>query len=222
MEQENRFESQAALIVGGASGTGFAIARRLGTEGARVMLVDHDGAAGESCANALDSMGIEGRLVIGDPADPAVSTFAVRSAVQIWGRLDVLVTLATGAGLESPSWETPVEVFDRVYATNMRGLFLFAGAAVPWMLKRGYGRIVCVVPHAPGGGARRAAFSATAAGVGGMVKSLAKELAGSGVLANCVAGDGGSAEAAASAAAFLASPECTFTTGSVWYAGGGG
>ena len=86
-----RFEGQVAVVTGAATGIGFGIAARLGREGARVLVVDHDGPLGERSVGELSAMGIEARLEVGDVGEADVAARAVGAASDAWGRIDVLV-----------------------------------------------------------------------------------------------------------------------------------
>ena len=86
-----RFDGQVAIVVGGGQGVGLGVAMRMGREGARIVLVEADRVMGERAADLLDAEGIQGRLLLGDPADPAAAKWAATTAKLVWGRLDVVV-----------------------------------------------------------------------------------------------------------------------------------
>ena len=112
---------------------------------------------------------------------------AVAEAMSKWGRVDVLVNNAGIGGDVGNIWELPVEEMDRVYRTNLRGVYLFTHYAVPPMLTRDYGRIVNIASIAgKEGNPRMVPYSATKAAVIGLTKSVGKELARTGVRVNCV------------------------------------
>ena len=165
-----------------------------------------------------------------------------------WGRVDVLVNNAGIGGDVGNIWELPVEEMDRVYRTNLRGVYLFTHYAVPAMLERDYGRIVNIASIAgKEGNPRMVPYSATKAAVIGLTKSVGKELATTGVRVNCVTpavvqtrildqitdeqvnymleripmGRTGDVSEVAALVAWLSSEECSFTTGGVFDISGG-
>ena len=243
-----RFDGQVAIVTGGATGIGFGIADRLGGEGARIMVVDCDGPMGEQSTSELAAAGIDARLEVGDVGDADVAKRAARSALDAWGRIDILVNNAGIAGRAANIWEQPVEEMDRVYRTNLRGVFVFCAEIIPHMMERDYGRIVNIASIAgKEGNPRMVPYSATKAAVIGLTKSVGKELARTGVRVNCVAPAvvqtllldqvppeqvqymveripmGRTAEISEVAAmvAWLASEECSFSTGAVFDISGG-
>ncbi len=243
-----RFEEQVAVVTGAAQGIGFGIASRLGSEGARVLVVDQDEEGAQQAAAKLAEKGVDSRITAGDVGDPDTSTRSLDTALDAWGRVDVLVNNAGVAGTAAPIWELPVEEMDRQYRTNLRGVFLFCRALTPHMIERDYGRIVNVASVAgKEGNPNMVPYSSTKAAVIGLTKSLGKELAKTGVRANCVTpavvqtkileqltpeqveymvsripvGRTAEIEEVAALVAWLASAECSFSTGAVFDITGG-
>ena len=243
-----RFDEQVAIVTGGASGIGLSIATRLGSEGARLLMVDSDGPQGEGSVADLAARGMEAQLEVGDVGDPDVARRSVNRAIEVWGRVDILVNNAGIGGNVGNIWELPVEELDRVYRTNLRGVFLFCREVVPHMMERDYGRIVNIASVAgKEGNPRMVPYSATKAAVIALTKSVGKELARTGVRVNCVApalvrtaildqftpeqvqylveripmGRLGEADEIAALVAWLASSECSFSTGAVFDISGG-
>ena len=244
----SRFTDRVAIVTGAGAGIGRAIASRLGSEGARITLVDFDGELAEEAAGELRGAGAEVVTVVGDVGEAETARRAVDEAVSAWGRVDVLVNNAGIGGDVGNIWELPVEEMDRVYRTNLRGVYLFTHYAVPPMLERDYGRIVNIASIAgKEGNPRMVPYSATKAAVIGLTKSVGKELATTGVRVNCVTpavvrtrileqltdeqvgymveripmGRTGDVSEVAALVAWLASEECSFTTGGVFDISGG-
>jgi NAD(P)-dependent dehydrogenase (short-subunit alcohol dehydrogenase family) len=242
------FADQVAIVTGAATGIGHAIASRLGGDGARILIVDLDRGEAERAAEELAASGIDVRIQVGDVADPDVAASSVSQALETWGRIDVLVNNAGVGGNVAPIWELPVEEMDRVYRSNLRGVFLFCHEIIPHMMERDYGRIVNIASIAgKEGNPRMAPYSATKAAVIGLTKSVGKELADTGIRVNCITpaviqtrildqltpaqvdymleripmGRTGEVSEVAALVAWLASKECSFSTGAVFDISGG-
>jgi 3-oxoacyl-[acyl-carrier protein] reductase len=172
------FGGRAALVTGGASGIGAATVELLRSSGARVAVLDVD-------VDALPEgvLGIRGDVTHSSDADEAVGR--VKSEL---GRLDILVCSAGVGGESLQVVEMPDDEWRRVFAINCDGTFFCNRAAVREMIGNGYGRVVNVASIAgKEGNPMAAAYSASKAAVIGMTKSIAKEVAGTGVLVNCIA-----------------------------------
>jgi 3-oxoacyl-[acyl-carrier protein] reductase len=160
--------SRTAVVTGGMSGIGAAVAVRLAADGVTVVTLDV--AAGADLAV--------------DVTDAA----AVRAAADRIGPVDILVNSAGVVGPNVPLWEVPLDGWERTFAVNVHGTFNTCQAFVPGMRERGWGRIVNIASMAgKDGNPNMSPYSASKAAVIALTKSLGRELATSGVLANAIA-----------------------------------
>ena len=220
--------SRTAVVTGGMSGLGAAAAARLADDGVRVVTLD--------IADGAD-------LHV-DVTDPEAVAEAARQA----GPVDILINSAGVVGPNAPLWEIPVDGWERTLAVNLNGTFHTCRAFVPGMRERGWGRIVNIASMAgKDGNPNMSPYSASKAAVIALTKSLGKELATSGVLANAIAPAVietpmnastspaalahmtslipmrrvGRAEEVAELIAWLASDKVSFSTGAVYDISGG-
>jgi len=239
------FKGRAAVVTGGAVGIGFAVAQRLVASGARVSLWDRDAAALERAKVALGD-GTDTRVV--DVADAASVETAARTTATALSRIDALVCSAGITGPNVPLADYPLDAWRQVIDVNLNGLFYCNRAIVPIMLGNDYGRIVNIASVAgKEGNPNASAYSTSKAGVIGLTKSLGKELAKTGIRVNCVTpaavktaifdqmsqqhidfmlskiplGRFGMVEEIAAMVAWLASEDCSFSTGAVFDLSGG-
>lgn len=235
---------RVAIVTGGAGGLGFPIARRLAAKGHKVAIWDIDGARAEAAAAQLP--GARGYVV--DVTDEKAVTEATTRVVRELGPLGILVTCAGHNGPLAPFADYPSEGWRFVMALNLDAVFHCCQAAVREMLKTGYGRIVNMASIAgKEGNPNAVAYSASKAGVIGLTKSIGKELATTQIRVNCVApaaietemleqltpefrafviskipvGRLGQADEVAALVSWLASEECSFSTGAVFDVSGG-
>lgn len=188
MNSERPHAGRAALVVGGSGGIGGAVARRLGRLGARVAVGYHTRPdAAEGVARHIREAGGEARAVPIDVRDPEACKASTLAAAQAVGGLDILV-YAAGIDLWQTADRTTGAEWRSVMSVNLDGAFFAVQAALPWMLRRGWGRIVTIGSiWGEVGAAGEVAYSAAKAGLSGMTKALAKEVARSGVTVNAVA-----------------------------------
>ena len=181
----SRFEDRVALITGGASGLGLAVARQIADEGAKVILVDWDGAALEKSKSAFPG---DVRTLTGDVSLEETAAAAVGLARSEFGRLDVLFNNAGIDPLRARSvLETEVEDWDLVLDVNVRSAYLMSRAAIPLMRENGGGSIVNTASIAglkPAGD--EAAYSVSKAAMVSLTGTLAVDYAAGGIRANCV------------------------------------
>jgi 3-oxoacyl-[acyl-carrier protein] reductase len=172
-----------ALVTGGASGIGRAIAGAFVAEGARVVLLDRDGTLAEQAARDVGAAG----SVAADVADEAQVRQAVTEAEQELGGIDVLVN---GAGIltQAPLVEMSLAQWQQTIDVDLTGVFLMCRHVVPGMVRRGEGRVINIASQlAIKGGESLTHYSAAKAGVIGLTKALALEVAPRGVLVNAIA-----------------------------------
>ncbi|WP_405930543.1 3-oxoacyl-ACP reductase family protein [Streptomyces sp. NBC_00827] len=175
-----------ALVTGGSRGIGAATALRLAQDGAEVAITYlRDKEAAEDVVRRIEALGRRGLALRADSGDAVEAVEAVRTAAQVFGRLDVLVN-NVGVGLLGPLESLSLADVDRVLSANVRGVFLASQAAAPH-LGRG-GRIItigtCMTQRVPGAGGTLYATSKSA--LIGLTKALARELGGRGITANIV------------------------------------
>ena len=236
---------RTALVTGAARGIGLAIARRLAADGARVALLDLDRGGVEAAARAV---GGEAMPVVADVTRAAEVETAVAQVMGRWGRLDIMVNNAGITGRSFPIWELSDEDWQRVIEVDLTSVFFCCRAAVKAMLPRGSGRIINIASIAgKEGNPTLVPYSSAKAGVIGLTKALAKEVATRGILVHAVApavistqllkqmerstvdlliakipmGRVGRPEEVAALVAWLASDECSFSTGAVHDLSGG-
>ena len=178
--------TRVAVITGGARGIGFAAAARALRSGAIVSLWDVDAERLETARQELSPLGSVSTQHV-ELSDRASVERAAAATIREHGRIDILVNNAGIAGGNGLTWELDPDVWRRVIDVNLTGPFLTARAVVPHMLSSGYGRIVNVSSIAGKEGNPNAShYSASKAGLIGLTKSLAKELATRNILVNCI------------------------------------
>lgn len=182
----NSFQDQVAIITGGANGIGFAVAQKLISEGAQVVLVDQ---LKPALNKAVKQLGAGASSVALNVTDEVAVAKAVNKIAKQHGRIDILVNCAGVTGKTNvKTHEVEYDNFKFVFDVNVNGSFLMARAVLPHMLKRNYGRIVHVASVAgKEGNAGMLAYSASKAAVIGMTKVQGKEYAETGITVNAFA-----------------------------------
>jgi 3-oxoacyl-[acyl-carrier protein] reductase len=239
--------ARVAVVTGGAQGIGHAIAQRMLRSGATVMLWDRDAAQLAAAREALAVLGPVWAHAV-ELTDEAAVDAAVRATLAAHERIDILVNNAGITGGNAPTWDLPPRVWREVIEVNLVAPYLTCRAVVPHMVARAYGRIVNIASVAGKEGNPNAShYSASKAGLIALTKSLGKELAQKGVLVNAVSpaaartamfaqmtqahidfmlskipmGRFLEVDEAAAMVAWLASQECSFSTGAVFDLSGG-
>jgi 2-dehydro-3-deoxy-L-rhamnonate dehydrogenase (NAD+) len=239
----------AVVVVGAASGIGRQAALLLAGQGVSVGCIDRDAEGAKRTADAIAKAGGKSLAGIADVADDASIPAALDQAEKAFGRLHGLVNCAGITGKTNiRGHEVDLADFDAVYRINLRGAMALSKAVLPRMLKHNYGRILHIASIAgKEGNAGMAAYSATKAGLIGLVKTLGKDYAETGVTVNALAPavirtpmvdalpDAqvrymtdkipmkrcGELEEAARMIAWIVSPACSFTTGFTFDLSGG-
>jgi len=182
-----RFDDKAVIVTGGGSGFGAAIAARFAREGASVLVADVNQENGERVAASIASEGGKARFFRADVSAAADVKAMIDDAVAAYGGLDVLVNNAGFSHRMMGMWDLPEEDFDRVFATNVKGVFLGCKYAVPVMKSRGGGVIIntaSIGAVAPRPGVT--AYNATKGAVITLTRGLAVEVAPMKIRVNAV------------------------------------
>ncbi|HEX4949386.1 MAG TPA: SDR family NAD(P)-dependent oxidoreductase [Blastocatellia bacterium] len=232
------FQDQVAVITGGANGIGFAIAQNLAQQSAQVVLLDVQKTAVQRAARQI---GPQASALVLDVTNESQVAQTFAKIAKKFGRIDILVNSAGTTGTTNvKTHEVEFENFQFVFAVNVNGCFLTSRAVLPHMLKRNYGRILHIASIAgKEGNAGMLAYSASKAAVIGMTKVQGKEYAETGITVNALAPAVirtamvaalpdeqvkymtdkipmkrcGTLEEIAALAAYILSPQASFTTG---------
>ena len=184
----NRYDltDRVAVVTGGARGLGRAIAETILVSGGAVSLWDIDREEVADVESQMAELGAVHSAIV-DLTEAAAVQTATDATVARFGRIDILINNAGITGGNAPTWEIDPDTWRRVLEVNLFGAFLVSRAIVPVMLRSGFGRIVNIASVAGKEGNPNAShYSASKAGLIGLTKSLGKELATRGILVNCV------------------------------------
>jgi 3-oxoacyl-[acyl-carrier protein] reductase len=236
-------EGRCAIVTGGARGIGLAVVERLVASGARVAIWDLDEEEARTQGRRLGQ-----HHVAADVSSESSVQAAFTATLTMLGQADILITSAGITGINATVEAYPLDEWRRVLDVDLTGPFLCSKAVIPHMRERDYGRIVHIASVAgKEGNPNASAYSAAKAGVISLTKSLGKELAGTGIRVNCVTpaavetgmfaqmteshinymlskipmGRFGRTGEIASMIAWLASEDCSFSTGAVFDLSGG-
>ena len=237
----NRFINQNVIITGGSSGIGSTITSRLLSEGANVIIWD--------ILSPKEKMNEENKFFVEvDIRNWGKIKEALKISKKIIKKLDVLICCAGITGPNKKTWEYSKQEWDHVFDVNVNGTFLCNKACIPLLIENGYGRIVNIASIAgKEGNPNASAYSSSKAAVIGLTKSLGKELSEHPITVNCVTpaavkteifeqmtrehinymlskipmGRFGTTDEVSSLVCWLASSECSFSTGSVFDISGG-
>jgi 3-oxoacyl-[acyl-carrier protein] reductase len=181
-----RFNGRVAVVTGAGQGLGEAIAVRFADEGAAVMVNDFNAETAARTAEAIRRSGGKAAVVVGSATDEAAMREVMERAVADLGSLDILVNNA-GITRDKLLKDMTVEDWDAVLNLNLRGVFLGCKYATPYMVKKGWGRVINMSSRAHFGNKGQVNYSASKAGVIGLSRSLSMELGKFGVTVNCIA-----------------------------------
>jgi 3-oxoacyl-[acyl-carrier protein] reductase len=241
-----QWNEQVAIVTGGASGIGLAVADKLQSLGVQVALLDLNPDGLETAREKLEGKPF---VVEANVSDESSVNAAVEKVIEKFGRIDLLMNSAGITGKTNLKvHEVSTEDFEHVYGVNLRGSFLICKAVLPHMIKANYGRI-CLMASIAGkeGNAGMTAYSTTKAGVIGLTKTMGKDYSDTGITINALApaviwtpihdtipqeqidymtskipmGRCGTLDEVASTATFILSPENSFTTGFCFDLSGG-
>jgi 3-oxoacyl-[acyl-carrier protein] reductase len=236
---------RGAAVTGGAQGFGRAIAERFVASGAKVAIWDNDLPLAEKTAREIGAGAIALKV---DVTDPAAVEKVRDETLKAFGKIDIFVNNAGIAGINKTVWETDLDEWRKVLRINVDGPFICCKAVVPAMVKQGYGRIINIASIAGKEGNPNAAhYSASKAALIALTKSLGKELAAHNIMVNAVTPAAAKTaifdqltqqhidfmlskipknrfvlvEELAALVAWLASEDCSFSTGAVFDISGG-
>ncbi|RLA84644.1 MAG: 3-oxoacyl-ACP reductase [Deltaproteobacteria bacterium] len=241
-----RLKDKVALITGGGSGIGAAVARRFAQEGAKIAIGDVDVEGAEKVASEIKDAGGEALICKADVRKRDEVEAMVDHILREYGRLDILINNA-GVTRDSLCARMSEEDWNFVVDVNLKGTFLCSKAAFRPMRKQRYGKIVNTASVAVRGNVGQVNYSASKAGIIGLTRTLALEFARAGICVNCIApgfietpmteglpekvkeealkriplGRIGRPEEVANLHLFLASPESDYITGQVFFIDGG-
>ena len=189
--------NKKALVTGGSSGIGRAVALAFAKEGADVVICATNPGKLERVNKELQSLGCRSQALICDAGDPAQAEAAAKEAAEFLGHIDILANIAgispkKEGGMKIPFYELTTDQWKRVMDVNLNSMFYFSRAIAPGMMERGWGRIInmssIVGLTSSEHGPAAACYSTSKTGVVGLTRAMAYELAPYGITVNAVAG----------------------------------
>lgn len=239
-------KNKVAIVTGAGRGIGYAIAEKLALCGASVALADISEQNAREAVEKINAAGAQAAAFVGDTADPGVVELLFADVLERFGQIDILVNNA-GINRDAMLHKMDHTQWDDVIRVNLSGYFYCTQQAAKLMREAGYGRIVNIASASIEGNIGQANYAAAKAGVVGLTKTAAKELARKGITANAICpgfietemtksipekawdmmvgkipmGYVGKPVEVANLVAFLASDEAAYITGEVIYVGGG-
>ncbi len=247
-ESSGGFENKVVLIVGGAGGMGEATTKEFAKKRAKVVIADVNVEKANSLAEELKKIGAQVLVVKCDVTRPEEIRDTIKTVLETFGKIDVLVYLTGISGPTAPVWEYPEDSWEKVMNVNLKGAFLFCKYVAPHMINRRYGKIVTVSSVAgKDPNPNMSAYDASKAGLIALTRCLALELAPYGINVNCVVpgltrtpflkdmseeairrsasliplGRPAESSEIAKVIVFLASDDASFVTGASWNVTGG-
>ena len=238
---------RTAVVTGGAKGIGLAIANRFIHSGANVIIWDIDKNRLRQSVELLDNKESVKTEVVDVTAKQSIEA-ATSKVLEAENKIDILVNNAGAVGTLAPVWEQPIENWEKMLRLNLTSAFMCCQSIVPSMISKKYGRVVNIASNAGKIGIKNnSGYAAAKAGLISLTKSLSKEVAKTGVLVNCITPGGANTELydnlsgeyrsrieagmelgrlvepeeIAALAAWLASEECSFSTGAAFDISGG-
>lgn len=185
-----RFAGKVAVVTGGAQGIGYETAKRLGQEGARVVIADVAAGPAEEAVAALQELGVEAAAATGDLSTPEGAKAAMALAAERFGGLDVLVNNVGGTIWAKPFWHYTEDEIRAEVDRSFWPIMWCSHAAIEHLRKSGSGAIVNIGSNAADGGVYRIPYSACKGAVAALTRCLAVELAPLGIRVNCVSPGG--------------------------------
>jgi len=186
---ETELSGKVAMVTGSAIGIGRVMALKLASLGSKVAVNDLPGGdGGYKTGTEIEEHGGEAMLALADIRNSAAVNAAVKSVIDKWGRIDILVNNAATGGKGNPVVDTAEEEWDSILNTNLRGTFLCSKYCLPYMIGAGWGRIINITSVAGiKGTSGKAGYSASKGGLIAFTRSLSREVGAYNITVNAIA-----------------------------------